>query len=91
VGFTASKRVGNAVIRNKAKRRLRAIVDEFFEKDTSEKKMFLKKEIIEKGVDFVVIATSKAPKIKYADLCQDFSFAVNMCLDKIAAQQKNKI
>ncbi len=28
VGFTASKKVGNAVARNRAKRRLRAVVDE---------------------------------------------------------------
>jgi ribonuclease P protein component len=44
VGFTASKRVGNAVARNRAKRRLRAVAEQVL---TGE---------VEAGNDFVLIA-----------------------------------
>ena len=46
VGYTASRKVGNAIKRNKAKRRLRSLVS-------------LKSAFFEKGFSFVFIATSK--------------------------------
>ena len=44
VGFTASKKVGNAVARNRAKRRLRAVAEQVLTGD------------VEAGNDFVLIA-----------------------------------
>src|SRR5947208_2991009 len=44
VGFTASRKVGNAVVRNRAKRRLRAVADELLARDGRP------------GTDYVLIA-----------------------------------
>jgi ribonuclease P protein component len=46
IGFTASKKVGNAVYRNSAKRRLRAIFLEFSPQMTSGTYIFVAKEAI---------------------------------------------
>ena len=45
-GFTASKKVGNAVFRNRAKRRLRAIFQEYSPQMTSGTYIFVAKEAI---------------------------------------------
>jgi len=45
-GFTASKKVGNAVLRNRAKRRLRAIFTEFYPSLSSGTYIFVAKEQI---------------------------------------------
>ncbi|MDJ0683900.1 MAG: ribonuclease P protein component [Alphaproteobacteria bacterium] len=59
VGFTASKKVGGAVIRNRAKRRLRALSDELLCKHGAP------------GVDYVLIARAATPDRAYPDLRQD--------------------
>lgn len=59
VGFTASKRVGNSVKRNKAKRRMREVV-----------RLWIKETTILPGCDLVIIAKATlitAPFIKVQD------------------------
>ena len=65
VGFTASKKVGNAVIRNRAKRRLRALAREILPKtgDT--------------GCDYVLIARkTTTTNLPFETLRQDFLRAI---------------
>jgi ribonuclease P protein component len=61
VGFTASKKVGNSVARNRARRRLRAVVREVLAPNAAP------------GYDFVLIARADTVKRPYADLKQDLA------------------
>ena len=63
VGFTASKKVGNAVIRNKAKRRLREAV-----------KQVLSKAAI-KNHDYVIIARREITDHSFKDLIRDLKWS----------------
>ena len=63
VGYTASRKVGTAVVRNFAKRRLRYLVREFCDK-------------ILPGYAFVFIATTSTTAMKFADLKLDFLYAL---------------
>ena len=63
VGYTASRKVGNAVSRNFAKRRLRSLVREF----SSE---------IVGGFVFVFIATRKTVEIGFSELRADFIYSL---------------
>lgn len=60
VGFTASRRVGNAVKRNRAKRRLRALVDLHL------------LPVVKKPVDIVLIARHSTTVVPFAALKSDF-------------------
>ncbi len=64
VGFTASKKVGGAVQRNRAKRRLRALVDDVLTPHAK------------RGVDYVVIARAGTLNRRYADLQVDMEKAM---------------
>jgi ribonuclease P protein component len=64
VGFTASKRVGNAVARNRARRRLRAVVAE------------LLPALGQPGHDYVVIARAGTLDRPFPALRQDFATAL---------------
>lgn len=59
VGFTASKKVGNAVARNRAKRRLRAVVEEVLVPRMQD------------DTDYVLIARAQTVNRNYADLRND--------------------
>lgn len=59
VGYTASRKVGNAVMRNFAKRRLRSLVREFNSEFSS-------------GYCFVFIATRKTVDLDFSILKSDF-------------------
>jgi ribonuclease P protein component len=60
VGFTASKKIGNAVLRNRAKRRLRALAREVLAPRARP------------GWDYVLVARPEATVSRpYADLCAD--------------------
>jgi len=65
VGFTASKKIGNAVLRNRAKRRLRALAREVLAG------------LANPGWDYVLIARPQATVTRhYADLGADMAQAV---------------
>jgi ribonuclease P protein component len=65
VGFTASKKIGNAVLRNRAKRRLRALVREGLAGQARP------------GWDYVLVARPEATVTRpYADLLSDLSQAI---------------
>jgi len=59
VGFTATKKIGNAVVRNRAKRRLRILASEFLPK------------IGRDGYDYVFIARARTPSIAWDELKKD--------------------
>jgi ribonuclease P protein component len=59
VGYTASRKVGKAVLRNKAKRRLRSLVREFEAKFSP-------------GYSFVFIAKNETAVARFTDLRSDF-------------------
>ncbi|MDR2645790.1 MAG: ribonuclease P protein component [Holosporaceae bacterium] len=59
VGVTASKRVGNAVVRNRCKRRIRAVADAILDG------------LAIVGVDYVFIARRSTYNVKWALLIED--------------------
>ena len=65
VGFTASRRVGIAVVRNRAKRRLRALVDH-------EVPRFRWRS----SIDMVLIATSSTAVVSFSSIVHDFYLAL---------------
>lgn len=64
VGFTASKKVGNAVVRNRARRRLKSVVNDVL---TSSE---------EQPLDLVLIGRANTLKRSYDELLSDFRFAL---------------
>ncbi|GAN60460.1 ribonuclease P protein component [Acetobacter cibinongensis] len=68
VGFTVTKKVGNAVVRNKAKRRLREVV-RVVEADTPLN-----------GLDLVLIGRAATGERLFTDLVADFRKALTLCL-----------
>ena len=65
IGFTVSKKVGNAVKRNRARRRLRAVAEEVFAAGHARS-----------GYDYVVIGRAVTVRRPYAELVKDFRTAV---------------
>jgi len=64
VGFTASRKVGNAVARNRAKRRLRAVAAEVLAREGRP------------GTDYVLIARAATGELPYAELVGDVEAAL---------------
>jgi ribonuclease P protein component len=64
VGYTASKKVGGAVVRNRARRRLKALAREVIASDAAP------------GYDYVLIARAETATRDYADLRNDMRFAL---------------
>ena len=64
VGFTASRKVGNAVVRNRAKRRLRAVATSVLPREG------------ESGTDYVLIARASTADRPFADLAADLERAM---------------
>ncbi len=75
VGFTVSKRVGNAVERNRVRRRLRAVADKVL--PTAGRA----------GRDYVVIGRKAAIKRPFSDLVQDLQTAIGK-VDRSAAKER---
>lgn len=64
VGFTASRKVGNAVIRNRARRRLKALAGEILPKHALT------------GHDYVLVARRDTPVREFAALRRDLETAL---------------
>ncbi len=73
LGFTASKKVGNAVARNRAKRRLRALAHEAL------------RDLPAAPIDLVLIARKQTLERDYQDLTADFQHALKRLLRLCAA------
>jgi ribonuclease P protein component len=65
VGFTASRKVGDAVVRNRAKRRLRAAADAVLPR------------VGRTGTDYVLIARAGTSDRRFADLVGDIEAALH--------------
>lgn len=81
VGYVASKKIGNAVSRNRAKRRLRAAALEILAPLEGGKRIES-----HAGQDVVLIARAAILTISFAALCQDLQSALN----QINRPQKQK-
>ncbi|MEI7668545.1 MAG: ribonuclease P protein component [Pseudomonadota bacterium] len=77
IGFTATKRLGGAVIRNKAKRRMRHAVSELVE------------EFGVCGYDYVFIARELAYKGEFTVLLKDVRHALRWLRDRINEANSN--
>ncbi len=77
VGYTATKKVGNAVIRNKSKRRLRAISREVL------------KSYAKKNVDYVFIARNSTASCSFQELQRDTVYAIKK-INKNFTPQEDK-
>lgn len=64
VGYTASKKVGNAVIRNKAKRRLREVVKQVMNRT------------VKAGHDYVIIARNGIESYPFKELIRDMKWSL---------------
>ena len=76
-GFTASKKVGNSVVRNRCKRRMRSVVDELCKKDL----------LI--GADYVFIARKKTFSAQWNVLVSECVKAVEFLNKKAASCRKS--
>ena len=75
-GFTVTKKMGNAVARNRIKRRLRVAVAQAAVKHTQE------------GHDYVIISRHKALACPFPDLLRDMQFAFSR-IHTMKESQKN--
>ena len=64
VGFTVSKKVGNAVVRNKVRRRLKEITR-------------LRPELFQPGRDYIFIARPASAQVSYRELEKDLESLLN--------------
>ena len=76
IGLTVTKRIGNAVVRNRARRRLRAAASEVFPT------------CARSGYDYVLIARQSTPVRPYRDLIGDMETALAR-LDRPLSKRSN--
>ncbi len=74
VGFTASKKVGNAVARNRARRRLRALVDNHLSHHIKSQSLD------QMNLDLVFVAFPSSVTVDSKHLSSDFNKALSNCL-----------
>ncbi|WNK00520.1 ribonuclease P protein component [Thalassospiraceae bacterium LMO-JJ14] len=76
VGYTTSRKVGNAVVRNRARRRLRACVDAVLPGQ------------VKPGLDIVIIGRAATPARPFEDLKDDFLKSLKKLDACIAASER---
>ena len=69
-GFTATKKIGNAVTRNRAKRRMRALVNRFVKEDIN---------FFDNKSSYVLVAKSSLNKALFVNLYSE----MQQCLNKL--------
>ena len=69
-GFTATKKIGNAVTRNRAKRRMRALVSRFVKEDINS---------VDNKSSYVLVAKSSLNKALFINLYSE----MQQCLNKL--------
>ena len=69
-GFTATKKIGNAVVRNRAKRRMRALVSRFVKEDINS---------FDNKSSYVLVAKSSLNKAIFINLYSE----MQQCLNKL--------
>ena len=69
-GFTATKKIGNAVSRNRAKRRMRSLVSRFIKKDLTS---------FDKQSSYVLVARASLNKALFINLYSE----MQQCLNKL--------
>lgn len=69
-GFTATKKIGNAVVRNRAKRRMRALVSRFVKEDIN---------FFDNKSSYVLVAKSSLNKALFINLYSE----MQQCLNKL--------
>jgi ribonuclease P protein component len=75
-GFTATKKIGNAVVRNRCKRRMRAAADALLD------------EIGLSGIDYVFIAKRSTPSVGWMILLEDMRSGINFLNKKMQKCEK---
>ena len=80
VGFTATKRIGNAVVRNRAKRRMRALWRD----------ILADKNIELAGYDFVLIAKTETTTLPYRKLLESLHRSLHHSLARTHGKSKTK-
>ena len=78
VGFTASSRIGNAVVRNRVKRRLRAVVREVFGREKTPARA---------GYDYVLIGRKSTLARPHEGLVKDLVYALYQVKEPGKAQE----
>ena len=76
-GFTATKKIGNAVVRNRAKRRMRALVSRFVKEDIN---------FFDNKSSYVLVAKSSLNKALFINLYSEMQQCLNKLLSKILVQ-----
>ena len=77
IGYTASKKIGKAHVRNKAKRRLRAIVRDVFPSMALD------------NVDYVLISRFNTADCKFKDLKSDIKWALKKTNKMLSEPENN--
>lgn len=71
IGFTTTKKLGKAVVRNRCRRRLRAVAAKFFQK------------LALPNTDYVLIARYNTAEVDFKTLCGDFSYGLKKINQKL--------
>lgn len=78
VGYTTSKKIGKATVRNRAKRRMRALVREFFPK------------LALNNVEYVLIGRHNTAECSFDILKRDMEYALKKSANELKPNQDEK-